>query len=277
MAVYAIGDLQGCYNEFMVLLDQIDFSPGRDKLWLVGDLVNRGPDSLKCLRFVKDLGNRAVVVLGNHDLHLLALSQGNLSKKEKDHTLDPVLQAPDRDELLDWLRHRPLMHCDQQRDIAMIHAGLAPEWDIPAALGYAGEVEAVLRSDDFPEFCRQMYGNKPNRWSEQLDGMERYRFITNSLTRLRYCRNDGTLALKEKGTPGTQSSFCIPWFKMPGRASRNARILFGHWSTLGYHQSDNIWALDSGCLWGGKLTAVRIRKTKAPVPYQIDCKGVLKP
>ena len=271
MALYAIGDLQGCYDELIELLDRIKFDPVDDRIWFVGDLVNRGPRSLELIRFVKGLGKQAVTVLGNHDLHLLALSVGQSKHKEQDHTLDPILNADDRDELLDWLRHRPLMHNSKKYGFSMIHAGLAPQWTIKTAAMLAREVEQALRGDDFHDFCHQMYGNEPSRWSNCLEGMERLRFITNCFTRLRYCDSEGNLALSEKGPPGTQRQSCIPWFQVPNRASRHDPILFGHWSTLGYHQSDNIWALDSGCLWGGKLTAVKLRKKKPPAPVQIDC------
>ncbi|MCB1856741.1 MAG: symmetrical bis(5'-nucleosyl)-tetraphosphatase [Gammaproteobacteria bacterium] len=279
MSVYAIGDLQGCYNELRRLLEKIGFDPARDKLWLAGDLVNRGPDSLSTLRFIKNLGNRAVSVLGNHDLHLLALSQNSTSLKVKkaDPTLTPVLTAKDRDELLDWLRHRPLMHRSRKLGFSLIHAGLPPQWDIETAMSVAKEVEAVLRSAHYGDFLRQMYGNKPRCWSDRLAGMERLRFITNCFTRMRYCDPWGNLALGEKGPPGAQSSPYLPWFQIPGRATRQERIIFGHWSTLGYHCSDNTWALDSGCVWGGSLTALKLRKTKSPKPFRIQCPGALKP
>ena len=272
MALYAIGDLQGCYDELRQLLDRVNFDPVGDKLWFVGDLVNRGPHSLEVIRFIKGLGKQAVTVLGNHDLHLLALSVGQLRHKgQDDHTLDPILYAGDRDELLHWLRNRPLMHYSKKYRFSLIHAGLAPQWTIETAAKLAREVEATLQGDGFHDFCYQMYGNKPSRWSNSLKGMERLRFITNCFTRLRYCDVHGNLALKESGRPGTQHQACIPWFQVPTRASRHNPILFGHWSTLGYHQSNNIWALDSGCLWGGKLTAVKVREKKPPAPIQINC------
>ena len=251
MAIYAVGDIQGCHDEFMVLLERIGFSRSRDLLWLTGDIVNRGPQSLECLRFVKDLGDRAVTVLGNHDLHLLAMSQGNLRFEKNNRTLEPILNAPDRDELLHWLRHRPLMHHDARQNYTLVHAGLPAEWDVPTALQRAGEVETVLQGGQFHGFCMEMYGNNPDRWSDDLQGMDRIRCIVNCLTRMRYCGPDGTLDFGEHRAPGSQNPRLVPWFKVPGRASRKARILFGHWSTLGYLQSDNVWALDSGCLWGG--------------------------
>lgn len=277
MALYAIGDVQGCYRELMQLLKEIKYNPDRDMLWFAGDLVNRGPDSLKTLRFVKKLGDGARVVLGNHDLHLLAMSQGNMKHAEKDHTLHEVLKAKDRDKLLEWLRQRPLMYHCRERDYSMIHAGLPPQWDLATALACAAEVEKVLQGDGFRDFCLQMYGNEPVRWSDNLQGMERYRFIINCFTRLRFCDSQGNLALKEKRAPGHQAAGVYPWFAVPGRATSDDRILFGHWSTLGYHASDNCWCLDSGCLWGGKLTALQIRREKPPRPMQINCGGYKKP
>ncbi len=277
MSVYVVGDVQGCYRELRQLLEQVRFDPAKDKLWLAGDIVNRGPDSLQTLRFVKGLGRRAVMVLGNHDLHLLAISAGNLKHRGKDKSLEPILQAPDRDELLYWLRHRPLMHYSRKRGYAMIHAGLPPQWDIPTALARAREVEQVLQGPGHQDFFQQMYGNEPARWSDDLHGMARWRFITNCFTRMRFCDPSGRLELHEKGAPGSQPPPFLPWYQVPGRASRDDRILFGHWSTLGYHHSDNVWALDSGCLWGGRLTAVKLRRRKAPKLFQLPCQGARRP
>ncbi len=273
MTTYAIGDIQGCYDELRELLVHVGFDSARDRLWLCGDLVNRGPKSLEVLRFIKDLGDRAVCVLGNHDLHLLASAHGGAAHRE-DHSLDPVLAAPDADELIDWLRHQPLMHSDPQLDLHMIHAGLPPEWDIATAQRRAREVELALRAKDPSDFFAEMYGNKPDRWREDLTGMDRLRFITNCFTRLRYCKANGKLCLKEKGPIGSQPANCLPWFRVPGRASAKARILFGHWSTLGYHAENNTWALDSGCLWGGALTALRLDRMEIA---QIPCAGARKP
>jgi len=276
VATYAIGDIQGCYDQLRQLLDQIEFNPDKDKLWFAGDLVNRGPDSLKVLRFIKGLGSRAITVLGNHDLHLLALSEHVDKHKDPKHTLDPILAAPDREELLHWLRHRPLMHHSKKRRFSIIHAGLPPQWDIPTALECAAELETVLQGDRFHDYCQKMYGNLPERWDSGLEGMERLRFITNAFTRLRYCTADGSLSLKESVAPGSQDPSLTPWYAMPQRASKNDRILFGHWSTLNYGEHDNTWSLDSGCLWGGELTALRIRKKKPPVPHQIGCPRTLQ-
>lgn len=265
MAVYAIGDIQGCYDDLRRLLDQIDFEPAEDSLWFVGDLVNRGPDSLEVLRFVRGLGDRAVCVLGNHDLHLLALAAGN-PKHADTHTLDDVLNAPDRDELLDWLRHRPLLHHDATLDYMMVHAGLPPQWDIVTARECAAEVERVLRGTEHRGYFLQMYGNKPALWDPALRDMDRWRFTTNCLTRLRFCDENGRLCLKEKGPPGSQAHGRVPWFKHPARRSTRQRIVFGHWSTLGYSSSDNTWGIDTGCLWGGGLTILRL---DGPTPTRI--------
>ncbi|MBK1718047.1 symmetrical bis(5'-nucleosyl)-tetraphosphatase [Thiocystis violacea] len=275
MSTYAVGDIQGCYAELRRLLERIAFDPATDRLWFVGDLVNRGPESLAVLRFVRDLGDAAIIVLGNHDLHLLALAAGN-PKHAKKSTLEAVLRAPDRDELLHWLRHRPLLHHDAGLALTLIHAGLPPEWDLTEARACAAELEAALQGDEHPAFLSEMYGNKPGRWSPDLSGMERLRFITNSLTRLRFCEPDGTLALKEKGEIGSQAPGRLPWFRMPGRRTRRDRIVFGHWSTLGYWQGDNVWAVDSGCLWGGSLTALRLDEDPMR-PVQVDCAGYLTP
>ncbi|MEJ2465065.1 MAG: symmetrical bis(5'-nucleosyl)-tetraphosphatase [Candidatus Thiodiazotropha sp.] len=276
MAIYAIGDVQGCYDELMALLKKIDFSPENDYLWFAGDLVNRGPKSLEVLRYVKSLGDRAVTVLGNHDLHLLALSEGNRSHY-KHGTLDDILRAPDRDELIDWLRHRPVMYHHEKRGYSLIHAGLPPQWDLQTARACAQELENTLRGTGFHKFCQQIYGNQPDLWRDDLQGIERLRFITNAFTRLRFCTPDGRLSMNDKGAPGSQSNGSLPWYLMPKRATRNDRILFGHWSTLGYQRIKNVWCLDSGCLWGGKLTALRLRKMREPTPIHYSCPGALKP
>ncbi len=275
MSTYVIGDIQGCFLELKALLERLAFDPGRDRLWCVGDLVNRGPDSLAVLRFVRDLGEHALVVLGNHDLHLLALAAGN-PRHAKKSTLDAVLKAPDRDELLHWLRHRPLIHHDPGLHLTLIHAGLPPQWELTDALACADELEAVLRSDGYQAFLLAMYGDQPDRWSSDLKGMERLRFITNCLTRLRFCAADGRLALHEKGEIGSQTPGLLPWFQVADRRTRHDRIIFGHWSTLGYYAGDNVWAIDSGCLWGGTLTAIRV-DAQPWMPIQLRCKGYLNP
>jgi bis(5'-nucleosyl)-tetraphosphatase (symmetrical) len=274
MTTYAIGDVQGCYDELRCLLDQLGFDPAGDRLWFVGDIVNRGPDSLAVLRFVRQLGDRAIGVLGNHDLHLLAISEGN-RRPLRDDTVEDVLEAPDAAELLDWLRHRPIMHYDAGLGFALLHAGLPPQWDRVAALAHAAELEAVLRGPDFHDFCLNMYGNEPRRWNDALTGMERLRFISNCFSRLRYAGLDGSVAFAEKGPPGSQAPGYVPWFMAPERASRDTRIVFGHWSTLGYVATHNVWGLDTGCLWGGALTALRLGSQ--PEPRHLPCPGARVP
>jgi bis(5'-nucleosyl)-tetraphosphatase (symmetrical) len=261
VSTYVIGDVQGCQHELDTLLRLIDFGAGRDRLWFTGDLVNRGPDSLAVLRFVRSLGDAATVVLGNHDLHLLACAAGVRQPHRKD-TLGPVLEAPDRDELLHWLRHRPMLHFDDASGYLMIHAGLPPQWTAAQARQCAAELESVLRTDDNGTFFFNMYGNEPSSWSEQLEGWERLRFITNCLTRMRYCDAQGKLDFKEKGPPGSQPGTLIPWYRFPNRHNRDTPILFGHWATLRLTEPDtsayNAWNLDTGCVWGGSLSAMRL-------------------
>lgn len=273
MAVYAIGDVQGCFTELTALLDRIDFDPARDRLWFAGDLVNRGPQSLETLRFVRELGESALTVLGNHDLHLLAADYDARYARPKD-TLTPILEAPDREELLDWLRHRPLLHHDGELGYTLIHAGLPPQWDLAVAQGCATEVEAVLRGEAHGDYLSRMYGNEPDHWSEDLAGMERLRFITNCFTRVRYVHPDGRIDLHDKGPLGTQSAGLIPWFRVPGRRSGGLRILFGHWSALGVVEDENVFPLDTGCLWGGELTALRLEDGKR---FTLQCRSERKP
>jgi len=262
MATYAIGDIQGCLQELQALLRETGFEPGRDRLWLTGDLVNRGPDSLGVLRLVRGLGDSAIAVLGNHDLHLLAVAHGNTDRLHKRDTLDAVLGAPDRDELLEWLRRRPMLHYESEPGFLMVHAGLAPQWDLRVSVNSARELESVLRGHRYREFLDHMYGNSPERWDPGLSGWPRMRFITNCLTRMRYCLTDGTLNLKAKGPPGTQPPGCVPWFEVPGRRTQGLPVIFGHWSTLRLDQEAasraDIHPLDTGCVWGGSLTALRL-------------------
>lgn len=255
MAIYAIGDVQGCYAELRLLLDKLRFDPATDRLWFVGDLVNRGPQSLETLRFIRSLGAAATTVLGNHDLHLLAVANGVSRTKHRD-TFGDVLHAPDRDELLDWLRRQPLLH--GEGGFYLIHAGLPPQWRIEDAARHAREVEACLADGDSAEFFRRMYGDTPDRWSDSLDYWDRLRFTTNCLTRMRYCGPDGRIDFKQKGEPGSQPKPLLPWFEVPGRLSGGAKVVFGHWSTLGFYARDGIYGLDTGCLWGGELTALRL-------------------
>lgn len=274
MAVYAIGDVQGCYGELIELLAQIEFDPDNDRLWFVGDLVNRGPASLEVLRFVKSLEDCAVTVLGNHDLHLLAIAAGTRDPGPGD-TFHAILAAPDRDGLIDWLRRRPLLYHDAALGHTLIHAGLPPQWDLALAARCAGEAEAVLRSDGYTDFLRDMYGGQPDLWSERLHGIDRLRFILNCYTRLRFCDAEGRIHLKEKGSPFGRSDGLTPWFDIPGRASAGLRLVFGHWSTLGRYHAPGIYALDSGCVWGGALTALRL--DGEPQWISLPCAGYCRP
>lgn len=264
MAIYVIGDVQGCCDELQSLVDKLEFDPAEDQLWFVGDLVNRGPKSLETLRFIKALGDAAVCVLGNHDLHLLALA-ADPNTPVSDIYLQPVLEAGDRDALITWLQSQPLAHFDSQLNTLMVHAGIAAAWTVEDALCLTREVEETLASDSAGEFLAAMYGSKPTGWSESLQGMDRLRFITNCVTRIRYCTAEGELEFGEKLAPGTQPAHLMPWFDLPHRASGDARIVFGHWSTLGLLQRKDILALDTGCVWGGALTAVRLDEEAPPV------------
>lgn len=269
MATYAIGDVQGCDAQLGRLLTLLKFSPDRDRLWLVGDLVNRGPESLKVLRRVRALGDAATVVLGNHDLHLLAVGHGKAHLREGD-TLDDILNAQDRDVLLDWLAARPLLHEDPDLNMVMVHAGLAPEWDQTLARQCAREFEKALRKDPKKLFDG-MYGDEPNRWDEDLSGDARLRFIVNCFTRLRYVDAEGRLVLKAKGSPRKAAGkSLIPWFEVKHARWRGPRIIFGHWSTLGYYRDDHVTGLDTGCVWGDKLTALRLDEPDAR-PVQVPC------
>jgi bis(5'-nucleosyl)-tetraphosphatase (symmetrical) len=270
LATYAIGDVQGCYDELRQLLDRIAYEPGRDRLWLTGDLVNRGPRSAQVLRLVRALGESAVVVLGNHDLHLLALAEGDDEVRAEDNLAD-VLLAEDRDELLHWLRHRPLLHHDEALGLTLIHAGLPPQWGLDEARAHAAEVEQTLRGPAYEELFAHMYGDEPSCWSPELGDWDRLRFIVNCLTRLRYCDRAGHIALHEKGPPGSQPQGLLPWFAVPERRSRSMRVLFGHWSALSYHVGNGFFALDSGCIWGGRLTALRLDSLTAS---SIPCRGI---
>jgi bis(5'-nucleosyl)-tetraphosphatase (symmetrical) len=255
MAIYAIGDLQGCLEPLERLVDRLGFDPARDRLWFVGDLVNRGPDSLGCLRYVKGLGDSAVAVLGNHDFHLLCVAEGIHGQRKRD-TLDGVLAAPDRDELLDWLRHRPLMHVEGA--FALVHAALLPEWTAGKARALAEEVEVALRGSRWREFLANLFGNEPDRWSDSLEGYDRLRVIVNAMARLRVCRPDGSMDLSYGGEPGEGHGRSIPWFEMPRRANTTHTIVCGHWSVQGLRIEERLITLDTGCVWGNPLTAVRL-------------------
>ncbi|HEY5624325.1 MAG TPA: symmetrical bis(5'-nucleosyl)-tetraphosphatase [Gammaproteobacteria bacterium] len=274
MTLYAIGDIQGCARAFSELLGAIDFDPGSDELWLVGDLVNRGPASLEVLREVIGLGDRATVVLGNHDLHLLASAAG-VRQPQPGDTFATVLGAPDAGNILDWLRGRPLLHFDEARDRALVHAGIPPAWSVRDALTYANEVAASLRGPGWTGVLADMYGDEPRRWSERSSGSDRTRYVINALTRMRYCYADGGLDFEHTGPPGTQPAGLRPWFDYPDRRSADTHIVFGHWASLGLVRRNDVTALDSGCVWGGSLTALPLDPPGDPVA--VDCQGAVVP
>ena len=270
MALYAIGDLQGCHAEFMALLERLKFDPRRDRLWLTGDLVNRGPGSLAALRAVKSLGRAVTVVLGNHDLHLLAMAFAPKTVKRREPELESVLDAPDAAELLDWLAARPLLHRDDALGWTLIHAGLPPQWTLTQAESCAREVEKALR-DDVAAMLEEMYGDEPDRWSASLKGAARLRFTVNCLTRLRFVDRKGRLVLSYKGTIADAPAGAMPWFRHPERATKDDAFVFGHWSALGYLAEPGLRCLDTGCVWGGALTALRLDEDGAPV--RLPCRG----
>ena len=265
MAIYAVGDIQGCHAELVQLLDRINFDPAADQLWLVGDLVNRGPGSLEVLRLVKSLGDSAITVLGNHDLHLLAVAEGAAELHRSD-TLDGILKAPDRDELLHWLRNQRLVHV--QDGFVLVHAGLLPQWSVAQAESLAREVEAALRGDDYALFMKRMYGNTPDYWDDGLTGYKRLRVIVNAFTRMRICTTEGEMEFRFKGEVENIPAGYQPWFDIPKRASFDATVIFGHWSALGLLVRKNVFALDTGCLWGGPMTAIRLEDRKL---FQVSC------
>jgi bis(5'-nucleosyl)-tetraphosphatase (symmetrical) len=267
MATYAVGDIQGCYAELQQLLERIRFDPAQDRLWLVGDLVNRGPDSLRVLRLVKSLGERAITVLGNHDLHLLAVAEGTAELHRSD-TLDEILDAPDRDELLTWLRHQRLMYAEG--DYVLVHAGLMPQWSVKQASKLAREVEKALRGDDYAVFLARMYGNTPHNWDDELDGYKRLRVIVNAFTRLRVCTPQGEMEFRFKGEVEKIPDGFLPWFEVSERKSRKATVIFGHWSALGLKVTPKVIALDTGCLWGGPMTAIRLEDRQL---FQVSSKN----
>lgn len=262
MATYAIGDVQGCYIALQKLLEQIHFDPSEDCLWFTGDLVNRGSHSLEVLRFIKQLGNNQRTVLGNHDLHLLACAyhqqQGN-----KDDTIADILTAPDCQELMDWLRHQHLVYHDEQLGFTLVHAGIAPTWDLAKTLSLAQEVETVLQSGQISDFLGKMYGDKPDYWDDTLKDWDRLRSITNYLTRMRFCYPDGRLELTDKGPADAPQAGLVPWFRSPHRINEDLKIIFGHWAALGgITNTPNVYSLDTGCVWGFKLTAMRLEDGK---------------
>lgn len=263
MARWAIGDVQGCCTELDALLLRIRFNADRDQLWFTGDLVNRGPRSLAALRRVRDLAANAMVVLGNHDLHLLALALLPDRKPRRNDTLDEVLAAADREALLGWLLRVPLAHHDLAHDDLLVHAGLVPQWHARQAALLAGEVSEALQRDPV-KILGSMYGDEPDRWDESLSGQARSRFVINVLTRLRVCTNAGRIDLKYKGPPAEVPAPFLPWFAAAGRASVATRVIFGHWSALGLYQNHGVLGLDTGCVWGGALTAVNLDDPEAP-------------
>ena len=268
MAVYAVGDIQGCCAEFERLLKKIKFNPNSDQLWLVGDLVNRGPHSLETIELIQSYQDAVHCVLGNHDIHLIACYTGAQKCKPKS-SLISILECPKAEQIIDWLRQQPLIHHDRQLNWTMVHAGLAPEWNLETAMLCAAEVELQLRDQNYAEFIGEIYGDTPDSWQEDLQGIERWRVIINACTRMRLCHQDGSMDFSFKGTLENKPADLIPWFDLP-RASTDINIVFGHWSALGLKQAENLLGLDTGCLWGGQLTAARI-DTPKPEIYSIDC------
>jgi bis(5'-nucleosyl)-tetraphosphatase (symmetrical) len=267
MATYAIGDVQGCYSALQQLLDKINFDRANDRLWFAGDIVNRGPESLKTLRFIKELGDDHVCVLGNHDLHLLA---ANHAGPRASDTFADILAAEDKSALLNWLRHRPLFHYDANLNYALVHAGVAAQWTLTQAQQLANEVESVLRETVSSQtFLQHMYGNQPDHWQDKLAGMDRLRIITNYFTRVRFCYADGRMDFSYKGPLDEHPAKLMPWFDVPERKTAAVPILFGHWAALaGETHSPHVHALDTGCVWGVALTAMRLEDQ---VRFQIKC------
>ena len=279
MAIYCIGDVQGCDEALQRLLEQIDFSPSRDTVYLLGDLVNRGPASVQVLRRCWAADGAILSLLGNHDLHLLAVAHGARKPSARD-TLAPVLQAPDRMALLDWLRQQPLARTLEHggQAMLMVHAGVLPQWDMAQTLALAQEVQAVLSSRDLPLFLRQMYGNAPDHWSYQLQGIDRLRVVVNALTRLRFCSPTGAMDFASTESATTTPAGLLPWFEVPGRRTQGQLVAFGHWSTLGWLNRPDVLALDTGCVWGGCLSAVRFGNTLAERELlQVRCPQAQKP
>lgn len=270
MTIWAIGDIQGCFDPLQRLLDKCRFDPAQDQLWMVGDLVNRGPHSLETLRFIRSLGKSAVTVLGNHDLYLLMVAADAVPRRGKDDTLDPIFAAPDAAELLDWLKSQPLAHAQTlngQRHL-MVHAGLLPEWSADEALALSNEVSKHLRGPDFGAFLVSLWGDTPLGWHKDLNALDRARVIVNAMTRMRFCSRQGIMDLKIKGKPENAPEGHVPWFEVPGRKTAKDTLVVGHWSALGLKITPNLVALDSGCLWGGHLTAVSLPDREV---MQVSC------
>ena len=265
MATYAFGDIQGCLTPLKKLLDRIRFDPSSDRLWFVGDLVNRGPHSLEVLRFIKSLEGRCVVVLGNHDLHLLAIHCG-VAQIRKQDTLQPILEAPDAEELLDWLRRQSMLH--REGDYVLVHAGILPQWSVEQAVGLAGEVEAALRSERYQTHLPFIYRSEETRWSDTIPSPARLGVITNVLTRMRMCSQEGRIDLAFKGPPDQAPSGLSPWFRLPSCTRRTETVICGHWSALGVYVDEGVIALDGGCVWGHELACLRLEDRKL---YTIAC------
>jgi bis(5'-nucleosyl)-tetraphosphatase (symmetrical) len=266
MAIYAIGDVQGCLDELQRLIASLEFRPGADRLWFVGDLVNRGPQSLETLRYVKNLGDGAVTVLGNHDLHLLAVAEG-FARHRDDDTMGAILLAPDRNGLLEWLRRRPLLYRDT--DHVLVHAGLLPQWTAAFAAKLANEVEEELAGPRYREFLAHLYGSKPDRWSDDLCGADRWRVIVNAMTRMRFCSPEGVMEFATKGEADEAPAGFLPWFDVPDRRTGDEVIVCGHWSALGVRISPGVLGIDSGCVWGRQLTAIRLDDRRL---FQVGCR-----
>lgn len=277
MTIWAIGDIQGCYDAFRQLLDQCRFDPAKDQVWLVGDLVNRGPQSLETLRFVRSLGKSAITVLGNHDLYLLMVAANAVPRRGKDDTLGPIFEAPDAIELLDWLKEQPLAYkavLGGQQHV-MVHAGLLPDWTANDAISLSNEVSAQLKGAQFADFLNSLWGDTPLSWDPSLSSDERSRVIVNAMTRMRFCSNKGVMDLKIKGKPENAPGGHVPWFDVPGRKTVGDVLVVGHWSALGLKMTPNLVALDSGCLWGGHLTAVSLPERRVEQVACSSCRSSL--
>lgn len=271
MTTYAVGDIQGCCGNFDQLLEKLKFNPTTDRLWIAGDITNRGPTSLPALRRVMDLGDNATTVIGNHDIHLLSVMCGLRKSSAKD-TLDDILDAPDRQDLLDWLRHQPLLHHDEALGYTMVHAGLHPAWNLELARQLASEVEAALRGENYREFLQSVRSDKPTRWKESLEGIERLRFAVNCFTRMRYCRESGKLDLEFKGPPDKAPEKLLPWYAVPERQNTELKIVFGHWASHGESTTTNVFPLDFGCVWGGSLRALALETGDV---FEVSCEPPL--
>lgn len=265
MSIYAIGDIQGCYEELRRLLEKIEFDESKDQLWLTGDLVNRGPQSLEVLNYLHSIDKSIVAVLGNHDLHLIALALSDNKIKSKDESLKPILESKYKINLIEWLRSKPLMHFDQALNTVLVHAGIHPNWSIKESILYSNEMSSIIKGQEGPNFFKNMYSNTPNKWIDQTNRKERSNFITNAFTRMRFIGKDTELDFNEKGSPIDNTSNLLPWFSHPNRKATESLIIFGHWSALNYYHNKNIVCLDGGCVWGGSLVAINIMHPKVAI------------